>query len=408
MGIGNIATTGMQAAMTDMEVISNNIANAGTYAFKASTANFADLYPSGNNASSVQAGLGVTVTDIEQNFAPTGSSPTGSQSDLAINKNGFFVLTDPNSGTTSYTRNGHFSFQNGYLVSTTGARLQGFLSPDGKTIPQGGSPQDLLISTAPMPAKASTSITVPPGILNLNSNDTIPTTTPFNPSTQTSYNFSTTTPIYDSLGNTANITLYYVKTSANNWTVNAYVAGSPPTSLGVGSLTFNGSGTLVSQTGGLNALSYSPTTGATSPQVFNANLTNITQFGAPDSAGALQTDGFQSGQFSNYVVDENGVVSAEYSNKQSIIAGQVAIANFISPTGLNYEGNMSWGASSASGPANVSLNNSAGNIKQYNLELSNVDLANEMVNLVNAQNNFSANAQVEQVYSQVMQTVTKL
>lgn len=406
MGIGNIATTGMQAAMTNMEVISNNISNSGTYGFKSSSANFADLFPSGNAASSVQAGLGVSVTGIEQNFQPGGPTPTSNPSDLAIKGNGFFVMTDASSGVTSYSRYGRFNFQNGYLT-VGNARLQGFLSTDGKTIPSGGGLQDLFINTATTPANKTATVTQVQ--LNLNSSDSVPSVSPFNPTNLSSYNFTSTAPVYDSLGNQNTLTLYYVKTSANNWNVNAYITppGGTATSLGTGSLTFTGTGAL-SSTSGLGALTFSPTTGATSPQTFAVDMTGATQYGAPDFTGQFTTDGYPVGAYTGYTIDQNGIVTVQHSNKVSTVAGQVAIANFQTPTGLQNIGNMSWTATTASGTPNVNQSNSSNNLLQSNLELSNVDLASEMVNLVNAQNTFQANAQVEQTYSQVMQTVTKL
>lgn len=402
MGIGNIATTGMQAAMTNMEVISNNISNSNTYGFKSSTTSFADIYPSGNDASSVQAGLGVSVTGIEQSFTPGGPTPTGNQSDLAIKGNGFFVMTDASSGTTSYTRNGHFAFSNGNLTNGNQV-LQGFPSLDGVTISSGSAPTNLFINTAPVAAKATANV-VQSGV-NLNANDPIPTATPFSATNPLTYNFSSNSVVYDSLGNANNLTLYYVKTSSDNWNVNAVVNG---TQVATGSLAFSTTGSLSSQSANLSTLQFSPTDGAATPQIFNVSMTGATQFGSPDFTNPFTPDGFPAGQYTGYTIDGNGMVNVNYSNKQTVLAGQVALANFQSPQGLQNIGNMSWTATSASGAASINQSNSTGNILQSNLELSNVDLASEMVNLINAQNTFQANAQVEQTYSQVMQTVTKL
>lgn len=401
MGIGNIATTGMQAAMTNMEVISNNIANSNTYAYKASYANFADLYPTGN-ASSVQPGLGVSVTGIQQDFKPGGTTPTSQLSDLALTKQGFFVMRDLATGQSTYTRYGRFSFNEGYLTLGNGnQRLQGFPAVND-AIPPGGTPADLFINTADSPASATTTVTQQR--LNLNASDGAPTNPVFNPTDSTSYNFSSTADVYDSLGNANTLNLYYIKTSANNWTVNAYVNGA---SVGVGSLTFDSNGQLTTTTG-LGSLSFNPTSGATSPQVFAVNMSGATQYAKASSTNQFNSDGYQVGKYAGYDIDKNGLVTVRYDNNQTSIAGQVAVAQFESPEGLQNIGSMSWTATTASGTPFINQSNSQSAIQQSALEMSNVDLASQMVNLVAAQNIFQANAQVQQVYNTVMQTVTKL
>ncbi len=399
MGIGNIATTGMEAAMTNMEVISNNISNANTPAFKSSFTNFADLYPSGN-ASSVQAGLGVSVSGIQQTFSPGGPLPTNLPSDLAIINNGFFIMRDTTSGQTSYSRYGRFSFNNGYLTIGND-RLQGFPAVNN-VIPPGSTPSDLFINTTSIPAQATT--TIDQEQLNLNASDSSPVNPIFNPNDDTSYNFVSTAAVYDSLGNNNTLDLYYIKTSANNWTVNAYVNGS---SVGVGSLTFDGAGQLISSTG-LSSLSFSPTSGATSPQTFAVDMAGATQFAKAYNTSAFTTNGYQAGNYSSYNVDVNGNVTVTYDNNQTFTVGQIALALFQSPEGLQNIGNMSWLATTSSGSPLINQSNSQNALQQSAIEMSNVDLASEMVNLVSAQNIFQANAQVEQTYNQVMQTVTNL
>lgn len=403
MGMGNIATTGMQAAMSNMDVISNNISNANTLGFKKSTASFADLFPSGNDASGVQIGLGVNLDAIQQNFNPGGSSDTGLASDICITGAGFFIMKDP-AGAATYSRNGHFTFDSttGYF-NIGGQRLQGFPAVNN-TIPAGSIPSDLKVNTAAQPAKASTSVTAQG--LNLNSGDTIPATATFSPTDTTSYNYTNHSQMYDSLGNTTNLDLYYVKTAANTWSVYSSVNGTVINSSSPGSISFTQSGQ-ISSTSGLTGLSYTPTTGA-AEMTFDINMTGTTQFGNPDTTMPFTTDGFSAGTFSKYTIDRDGLVNAIYSNNQTVKVGQVALATFQSPQNLQNLGGATWAATTASGAAVSNPGNSTGNIKQAALEMSNVDLAAELVSLINAQNTFQANAQVEQTYNQVMQTVTKL
>lgn len=403
MGIGNIADTGMQAAMSHMEVISNNIANANTYGFKKSYINFADIYPSLNGSAGNQIGLGVNVANIAQNFSTGGTSSTGQPLDMSLQQKGFFILQDPTSGQTSYTRMGRFMQDtSGYLINVFGQRLQGFAAVNG-SVPSGGSVSDIQLTQTSMAASATANATMN---VNLDSNSEVPSGT-FDPNIATTYNFNPAVKIVDSLGNPHTVVTYYVKTAtANTWDVHVYVDG---TSVSTGSVDFTTNGSFNSATG-LSSISFDPGTGATNPQVFALNIENSTQVAAPSATiGAPTDDGFPPGTFTGIInIDTNGMIQMSYSNGRQQTVGQVAVADFASLDGLSNIGNMQWIATSASGPALVNQSNSLGNIMPGTLEQSNVDLTTEMVNLINAQHVFQANAQVEQVYSEVMQTVIQL
>lgn len=401
MGMGNIADTGMQAAMSNMEIISNNIANANTAGYKRSSINFADIFPSANGSSGNQIGLGVTIGSISQDFTPGGTYASGKPYDLSIgSNNGFFIMKNPSTGQISYTRGGSFQLINGYMVNFQGAHLQGYTAVNN-TIPPGGSVSDIFISNASLPAKASATASIN---MNLCSGDAV-LAGPFDPTNATTYNTSSTSTIYDSLGNTHNVVSYYVKTANNTWTANVYVDG---TSVGSGALTFNPADGSLNTVTGLSNLSFTPNTGASSPQTFSISMTGTTQNVNADNVISTSCDGYQPGTFSFASIDPSGKVNIQYSNGQQLLVGQVAIANFNSTSGLSDIGNASWIATSNSGPAIVSQGNSSNNINVGVLELSNVDLTTEMINLMNAQHTFQANAQVEQTYSEVMQTVTQL
>jgi flagellar hook protein FlgE len=404
MGMGNIATSGMQAAMTDMDIISNNIANAKTYGFKKSSASFADLVPVLGNASGPQIGMGVKLTNVQQNFAPGNSVQTASASDLSINGDGFFVLKNITTGQNIYSRAGQFDFDQvsgNFLIGNQ--KLQGFPAVNGK-IPAGSIPSDITINTATQPAKATTTVTAQG--MNLNSSDTVPATTPFNATDTTSYNFTTHSTVYDSLGNSTGLDLYYVKTAPNAWSVYSAVNGTVLNAASPGSMTFSQDGQLTSSTG-LSSLSYTPTTGASAMNL-NVSLAGTTQYGNDNSTLPFSSDGYPSGQFGGYQIDNNGIITANYSNGPAVLVGQVAIAEFSSPQNLQNLGGAQWQETSNSGAPKVNVLNSMNNVKQGMLEGSNVDIASELVSLMSSQNTFQANAQVEQVYNQVMQTVTKL
>lgn len=400
MGIGNIADTGMQAAMTNMEVISNNIANANTVGFKKSYISFADIYPTATGSSSNQAGLGVGVSGVNQNFSTGGFMITGQSLDMSINKGGFFCLRDSSSGQTTYTRAGRFQTTNdGYITAGGTTCLQGFVAQNNK-IPPGGSVSDLKINNGPLQATATSTLTEQ---INLNSSASVITGS-IDPTSQSTYNFSSNGYAFDSLGNKHDVVSYYAKSADNEWNVDVYVDGTKATS---GTMSFTSSGNL-SATTGLSSFTFAPGTGATSPQTLSIDLSGSTQVSSPNSVTKNESNGYEAGTYQGCGVDKDGMVWMTYSNGQKVLAGQVAIANFQSPENLSNVGNMQWTSTTASGNAIYNQSYSTGNINAGALEQSNVDLTSEMVSLLNAQHTFQANAQVERTYSQVMEDVIKL
>ncbi len=399
MGIGNIANTGMKSAMSDMEVISNNISNANTVGYKASHATFGDVYPSVSGGSHLQAGLGVQLTGIKQDFQRGGIELTGNALDLMIGGDGFFALKDKNTGQTSYTRAGRLDIDNDGYIGANNLRLQGFPAANG-VIVAGGSLSDIQVSSAPRNATATANLGQS---LNLDSSSAVPSGV-FNPNDTSTYNYKSENSIFDSLGNKHSLSLYYIKTAANAWDVNVNVDG---TSIATGSMTFGANGQLASTTG-LSGLSFNPGSGAATPQAFAVSMTGSTQFSSANEVRKVTQDGYTVGKLNGYEIDRDGQVIATYSNDERVLVGKIAIAQFQSPEGLSNIGNMSWLESSESGSPIINPSTSNGNINSGALELSNVDLTQEMINLIGAQHNFQANAQVEQTYNEVMQTVIKI
>lgn len=401
MGIGTTAVSGMQAAMQNMDVISNNIANSQTPGFKKSYANFADIYPSGNGAGGAQVGAGVSLSSISQDFTAGSFTPTNQPLDIAIGNDAFFIMKDGNSGQTSYTRAGRFmQTTDGYITTLDQSRrLQGFQAVNG-VVSAGGVVSDLKLESTTFPPKTSSFLNQQ---INLNSESTVPVNA-FSPTDVTSYNFVSQGPVYDSLGNSHSVQTYYVKTAANAWTANTFVDG---TSVDSSAMTFSSAGALTSSP--TISVSFSPTTGATSPQAFTLNLAGTTQYANKNAYLVTpKTDGYTAGAPSGIQIDKNGNVVQQFTNGQTSIAGQIALATFQSPSGLQNIGDMSWTSSATSGDAIVNAGNSEGQILGGRLENSNVDLAQELVNLITAQHAFQANAQSEQTYSEIMQTVIQL
>jgi flagellar hook protein FlgE len=399
MGIGNIANTGMRAAMTDMEVISSNISNANTVGYKASYATFGDVYPSSSAGANLQSGLGVKLTGIHQDFKRGGFELSGSQMDLMITGSGFFVLRDSTSGVKSYTRNGHFQPDKDGYITNGNLRLQGFPAVNGEIF-AGGSLTDLQISKQPRNATATSKITED---LNLKSTEAVKTD-PFDVNNPNSYNYSTSKTIYDSLGNTHALSMYYIKTADNNWSAQTLIDGA---NVGTGTIVFGTDGKL-SSVSGLSALSFTPGGGAASPQALSIDLSTSTQYASDNQTRKLTQNGYPVGIVNGTEIDKDGNVIATYSNDERVLLGKIALAEFQAPNGLTSIGNMSWLETSDSGSPIINPGNSDKNISSGALELSNVDLTQEMIKLIGAQHSFQANAQVEQTYNEVMQTVIKI
>src|SRR5690606_22614291 len=220
----NIGLSGLRAATSDLNVTGNNIANAGTAGFKQSRAEFADVYAASVlGTGSNPQGSGVLLGDVSQLFNQGNINYTQNALDLAINGNGFFVTS--NNGEISYTRAGYFGTdREGYVVNNFGYRLQGY-AVDAAGNLQNGVVDDIRIRTAAQSPRATENMEQP---FNLNSNNTVPTVAPFDPSNPQTYNSSTSTNIYDTQGNAHVMTQYFVKTGPNAWAMNVLIDGRNP------------------------------------------------------------------------------------------------------------------------------------------------------------------------------------
>ena len=213
--------SGLNGAAKQLDVIGNNIANASTVGFKGSQAQFADVYANSlNGAGGNQAGIGVKVSQIAQQFTQGNIEASNNPLDIAINGAGFFRTEV--SGATQYSRNGQFSLdKNGFMVNAQGAKLTGFAAAPGGAI-LAGSPSPIQISTADLKPVATSRVDTE---INLDSGSAIPVTAPFNANDPTSYNKQTPIDVYDSLGNPHVMSTFYVKTGGGEWDIYTAVDG---------------------------------------------------------------------------------------------------------------------------------------------------------------------------------------
>ncbi len=400
----NIALSGLNAATSDLNVTANNIANVNTTGFKFSRAEFADVFAVTNqNVSSTAVGNGVRLSDVAQQFGQGNIEYTNNNLDLALSGSGFFTVRD-NSG-ISYTRAGAFSTDNqGYVVNAQGQNLQVFppLATGGFDLSRTVDLQELTTQSAPQ-ATSSAQL-----VLNLPANATPPTTTPFNPADPTSYNQSTSFTVYDSLGATHTATVYFANTGAGTW--NAYLTLDGAAAGGAQPISFNQNGSLTAPASGSITFPATSVNPAAAPLTVSLDMSKSSQYGNSFAVGSINQNGYPTGTMTGLQIAANGIVSARFSNGQSQSLGQVALANFANPQGLQQLGNTNWGQTYASGAAVMGAAGSGtfAQIQSGALEDSNVDITAQLVNMIQAQRNFQANAQMIQADGKVTQDILNI
>jgi flagellar hook protein FlgE len=399
----NVALSGLNAAQADLEVISNNIANVNTTGFKGSRAEFADLFTaSGVGLSSTAIGSGTRLADVAQQFAQGQIEYTNSGLDMAVTGEGFFTLKGD--AGYSYTRAGNFQVdQNGNVVSPQGGFLQ-IYPPNGAGGFDTGTLSNLTISSMTGPPQATSTATFN---LNLPANATPPTNPTLDPSDPTSYNQASPFTVYDSLGASHSATVYYVNTAPGQWTANLYVDG---TSVGSQPVSFDQNGVLTTPAGGqLSFTGFTPPNGAAAMDI-TIDASAVTQYGDTWDPGTITQNGYAPGKVSGIDIDENGIVSARFSNGQTKALGQIALADFQNAQGLKNIGNTQWVETAQSGQVirGAAGTGDFGSLQSGALEDSNVDLTSQLVNMIKAQRNYQANAQSISADDKMTQTILNI
>jgi flagellar hook protein FlgE len=398
--------SGLNAAARNLDVIGNNVANANTVGFKGSVAQFADLYANSlQGAGAGQVGIGVKVADIAQQFTQGNITNTNNPLDVAINGSGFFRLNA--NGETVFSRNGQFKVdKDGFLINTSGYRVTGY-EADAAGVLNTASATDLRINAGDLTPRTTRSVDA---TLNLDSRDVV-NPAPFNINDPTTFTDSTSLAVYDSLGNPHTLSMYFTKTASNTWQINAALDGTQIGAGPVGTATFRSDGSLdTTATPVPLNISVALANGAASPLTLAVDLSETTQFGSAFGVNALSQDGYASGRLAGFSITGDGVIQGNYTNGESAVLGQIALANFANPQGLTALGDNTWrqtsesGAPLVGGPGSGSL----GVLQSAAVEDANVDLTQELVNMITAQRNYQANAQTIKTQDQVLQTLVNL
>ena len=452
--------SGLQNHQTRMDVIGNNISNVNTNGFKRGRVNFQDMISQQMSGAAKptdelggvnpkEVGLGMTVATIDNIFTQGNLQSTGVSTDIAIQGNGFFLLK---SGEESfYTRNGAFGLdRDGTLVNpANGMRVQGWMADEVNgqmLISTAATPEDLIIPVgAKDPAKETTNVNFAcnlnkntPEILEGASDDDIYKGT-----------WGTEQKIYDSFGNEHLLSVSFrrVVGNPNQWLATVLIDpdNSDYTQTRVGLGTTDGMGnTFLVNFDNYGALqSVSDTAGnITNPegqvmiqasfavsdsnpdangnpyrQTMNINLgtigsfkDTITQSASKSTTKAFYQDGYTMGYLDNFKIDQSGVITGVYSNGTNRTIGQIALASFANDRGLEKAGDNTYVESNNSGMARIGESGVAGKgtLMAGALEMSNVDLSEQMVDMIVTQRGFQSNAKTITTADTLLETVLSL
>ncbi|RRN45173.1 flagellar hook protein FlgE [Lautropia dentalis] len=404
--------SGLNAAARHLDTIGHNVANASTVGFKASRAEFADVYATTvYGVSNVSPGIGVEVGAIAQQFAQGAITTTNNSLDLGINGGGFFRMSD--NGSITYTREGQFKLdKSGYIVNASGKRLTGY-PVDKNGIVTNGTAQDLKLESTDISPKATTNAAIR---VNVDARATVPATD-FNLTDAKTYDGGTSVSVFDSLGREHVMALYFRKTADNTWSVHGTVDGNLMNKgASLGELKFNPNGTLNTEANGGTTSPFEVTVpvGADADvqgnQKITLNFSDTTQFGTNFTVAHQEQNGNGSGKLAGFSVGRDGSLMARYTNGLTVSKGRVALANFTNPQGLQPLGGNQWGETADSGAPLVGSpqTGTLGTIQSGALESSNVDLTQELVNMITAQRVYQANAQTVRTHDQLLQTIVNL
>jgi flagellar hook protein FlgE len=423
MGTFAIPLSGLQASSDALSVISNNLANLNTDGYKDQSLTFGDVFANlqgtSGNGDPMQIGGGVQVQNTVSNFTNGGLDATGQASNMALQGNGFFVVS--NNGQMNYTRDGDFSVNpQGQMVDASGNLVMGYAANSSGQIQAGGALAPITVNgIETIAAQAST---------------TFSTTTNLQADSAAGTTFTTPLAVSDSLGETQSLSITYTASATpNTWNYSISLPASATggtgaaTTLTSGTMTFDSSGNLESTTvaaGGVVSSSGGSITGipitgladGAAPMSLTWNLNNaagtpvISQQDEASATPVTNVDGFGAGTLSSYSVLSNGVVEGTFSNNQTLALGQVAVGNFANPEGLTQTNGGDFLATTASGAAVLGVAGAGGNgtITGGSVELSNVNLSDEFAHMIVAQQNYEANAKALTTLDQVSQATIQL
>jgi len=407
MGIQSAMFSGVSGLNTNsqaMSVIGNNLANTNTLGFKGARYIFSDLLSStvSGSGGSSQVGRGVGLSTIDNIFSQGTFESTSSDTDVAIEGNGFFIVKEVGNDTPFYTRAGAFRFdEEGYLVNPEGYRVQGKQYDLLTGELAGGDPSDIQVqNTGLVEANPTANMTF---TTNLDASSAELGVGAINPADTTTFNYSASSQVFDSLGEPHLISAFWrlEDTLTNTWGTGYTIDGDPATYQALGGLTFDPDGKLPDTDGD----------GEPNPVIENIVIADwgngsdlnqpialtfdMTQYDSESVVIGQEQDGFGAGNLTNVAINEDGVVVASYSNGTQVNIAALVLGKFKNPNGLEMAGSNLFTASANSGNPRVGLPGpELGNLFTNSLEQSNVDMGQEFVKMITAQRGFQANSKI--------------
>jgi len=409
------AVTALRNHQTFMDTVANNIANVNTTGFKAGRIDFEDVLnqtlrgavaPTATHGgvNAAQVGLGVAIAGID-NFQTQGDlQPTGKVTDLAIQGDGFFNLSDGNQ--ILYTRDGSFDVgSDGKLVSpSTGLKVEGWTADNTGAIDTGQPIGDITIPFNQMsPPTQSTNISIAGNLDSRAADGTA---------------VETVMTVFDSLGSPHNISLRFVKVpNANAWdweasTTDASIVTTNP--LASGTVTFDTAGQPQSdptQPDGVMDLSFNNgAADATGTTAINLFMSSMTGFAQQSTVNVEKQDGHDAGSLTSFTIGPDGTVNGIFSNGFNQPLARIALSRFTNPGGLTRVGDNSFQLSVNSGlPINGAPGDQGfGTVNSGNLEMSNANLAQQFTDMIRAERGFQANSRVITTSDELLQELLRL
>ncbi|MBI4522679.1 MAG: flagellar hook protein FlgE [Deltaproteobacteria bacterium] len=411
-----------------MNIIGDNIANVNTTGFKATRPVFFDMLSA--EIGGIKVGTGSRMAEANRLFLQGGIQNTNSPTDLAIQGDGFFVLKD-GQGQNFYSRAGEFTVdKNGNFVNPGGLKVQGF-QLDGNGNPISGLTDIVINTQLVIPPDETAKVNL---VTNLDATEsvllaTLPADVLGTEDTPGNWfagaNFTTVMTIYDSLGQSHDLTFVFGKdAAANQWEYRVLANAGEVTggtagelrqvSAAGGLLEFNPDGTL--NTGGATSItqigSIAWANGASAQTIAAAdvNFTGSTQFAAPSQVSVLSQNGSPSGSLSGIDIGTDGVIRGVFSSNRMQTLYRLALASFAGPEELTHEGNSLFSESTNSGQPLIggAQDGGFGTVLSGSVELSNVDLATEFVKMVTTQRAFQASARTITVTDGLFEEVANL
>ena len=418
LGSFNTGLSGLSAAGEGMAVISDNISNIGTFGFKASRAEFQDVFAKSLKGidGGDQIGAGVKLSHIKPVMTQGDLARTGIATDLAINGNGFFKVRAPFGD--GYSRDGSMHFdKKGHLVNADEYPVIGFAADAKGRI--GYKESEIKLGNTTIPAEATQNVSIN---MNFDSRVSVVEFDPNKPGETSNFGHSVT--VYDNVGTARLVSVFYNKTANNNWTYRVMaegkdVEGGIPDKLvemASGTLVFNDKGILQQEVEGQNAFNFNKGAAPGQKIAFDwgksvteggDGLEASTQYGSETTINRHNKDGHSAATLTSVSFNNEGILTAVYDNGVIKNIAQVAVAKFENSEALFKMGKNLFKATRKSGDEALGKPGEAGRGEVFSrtIELSNIDVANELIALIKAQRNFSANAKTLQTSDQMLKEV---